>query len=103
MTFPGAHANALQMLFDSGTNKTEWTQAQARLFNSVKPEDRADTEYAFHANFATMRQTAIDVLRDPQIRQSTSTESVNTIKRYLGVRPDERLDTIDWDHDPRFI
>lgn len=99
-----AHANALKMLFDSGTNQPEWQDAQQRFFGSITdPKKRADAEYEFHANFATMRQTAIEVLRDPQIRQATSTESTNAIKRYLGIRPDERLDLINWDSDPRFI
>lgn len=99
-----AHANALKMLFDSGTNQPEWQDAQQRFFGSITdPKKRADAEYEFHANFATMRQTAIEVLRDPQIRQATSTESINTVRRYLGIQPDERLDLIDWSSDPRFI
>lgn len=100
----GAHANALDMFFSSGTDQPEWQDAQRRFFSTISdPQQRANAEYEFHANFATMRQTAIEVLRDPQIRQATSTESTNTIKRYLGIRADERLDSIDWDNDPRFI
>ena len=95
----GAHANAIEMFFNAAsTTDTNWITARTEFLDAITdPVKRAEAEYGFNANFSSVRQSAVEVLRDPQIRQTTSRESINAIKRFLGIPPDARLDNFDWD------
>ncbi len=93
-----AHANALKLLFDSNdVASADWQDAHDRMFGHMTPADRAAAEAAYNDNYKAMRDTAIEVLRDPDIRQGTSRESINTIKDFLGIPRDQRLDTMTQD------
>lgn len=92
-----SHANALKMFFDSDDmSAPEWSDAHDAMFGHLDPAARASAEADYRDNYDAMRQSAIEVLRDPDIRQNTSTESLNTIKDFLGIARSERLDQFDW-------
>jgi len=94
----GAHANALKLLFESNDTSTpEWQAAHDEMFGHLTPAARTDAEAAYQENYGAMRESAIEVLRDPEIRQNTSRESINTIKDFLGIPRADRLDQVDWD------
>ncbi len=86
-----AHANALDDMFSSDSGDSEWVEARNAMFGG-------DIEKAanYQQNYLNMKATAIEVLKDPQMRQSTSTESINKLKRILGITQ-VSLDGYDWD------
>lgn len=87
----GAHANAITSMFESQGNGTGWSDARTTMFGG----DAAKAA-SYAQNYRSMQAAAVDVLRDNQLRQNTSTESVNTLKRYLGINVTS-LDGYDWD------
>lgn len=87
----GSHASAIQMFFDTGNASTEWSDARQVMIGS-DPTKLAE----YNKNYRSMLASAVEVLRDPDLRESTSTESVNVIKSKLGVNV-ASLDGYDWD------
>lgn len=86
-----AHANALGLLIDSNGMNADWQQARQEIFGGDI------TKAAVYAdNYRSMQASAIEVLKDPQMRQSTSTESVRVLKQFLGITQ-VSLDGYDWD------
>lgn len=86
-----AHANALEEMFNSNASKDEWTRARASIFGGD-----IEKASAYADNYRVMQASAIEVLKDPQMRQSTSTESIKVLKKFLGITQTS-LDGYDWD------
>lgn len=87
----GAHANAIKEMFNSNGPDADWAAARDTMFGG---DVAKAAEYA--QNYRNMQAAAVDVLRDNQLRQNTSTESVNTLKGFLGIHA-VSLDGYDWD------
>ena len=86
-----AHASSIDKFFESRNSSAEWTEARNVMIG-------ADIEKAaaYAANYRSMLASAVEVLKDPDIRKGTSTESVNTLKRHLGINVTS-FDGYDWD------
>lgn len=86
-----AHADAITKLFESQDPNTDWTTARNAMFGGDIAKAANYTD-----NYRGLQASAIEVLRDPQLRQATNRESIKALKRFLNITV-ESLDGYDWE------